>query len=209
MADTIQLRAFTFLDSMQPAFASYLGTTSRGFLPVQGQASLFVEVAPGIAINRLTDVALKANAVRPGLQVVERSYGLLEIHSDSQAEVREAGLKILENLKITEEARLRPQVQSSQVITNVAPDQAQLINRIRFGDMLLGGDTLYILEVSPAAYIALAANEALKASPVKLIEMQPFGAFGRLYLGGTDSAIRVAVQAALAALEGLGGRIDS
>ncbi|HMS16588.1 MAG TPA: BMC domain-containing protein [Planctomycetota bacterium] len=209
MSDSIKLRAFTFLDSMQPAFASFLGTTSRGFLPVQGQASLFVEVAPGIAINRLTDVALKANAVRPGLQVVERAYGLLEIHSDSQAEVRSAGQSILEHLKLDEADRLRPEIQSSQVITNVAPDQAQLINRVRFGDMLLGGDTLYILEVQPAAYIALAANEALKASPVKLIDMQPFGAFGRLYLGGTDSAIRVAVQAATTALEGLDGKRNS
>ena len=209
MADSIELRAFTFLDSMQPAFASFLGTTSRGFLPVQGQASLFVEVAPGIAINRLTDVALKGNDVRPGLQVVERAFGLLEIHSDSQAEVRSAGQRILESLELKEADRLKPRIQSSQIITNVTSDQAQLINRIRYGDMLLGGDTLYILEVHPAAYIALAANEAEKASPVKLIQMQPFGAFGRLYLGGTESAMREAVKAALAAMEGIEGRENS
>lgn len=191
---------------MQPAVAAYLGTTARGFLPVQGQASLFVEVAPGIAINRLTDIALKANDVRPGLQVVERAYGLLEIHSDSQAEVRSAGARMLASLELKEEDRLKPRVMSSQIITNIDPDQAQLINRIRFGDMILGGETLYILEVHPAAYATIAANEAEKSAPIKLIEMQSSGAFGRLYLGGTESAIREAVQAVTQALEHISGR---
>ncbi len=206
MASAIELRAYTFLDCMQPAVAAYLGTTARGFLPVQGQASLFVEVAPGIAINRLTDIALKANDVRPGLQVVERAYGLLEIHSDSQAEVRSAGARMLASLELKEEDRLKPRVMSSQIITNIDPDQAQLINRIRFGDMILGGETLYILEVHPAAYATIAANEAEKSAPIKLIEMQSSGAFGRLYLGGTESAIREAVQAVTQALEHISGR---
>ncbi len=206
MSAGIELRAYTFLDSMQPAFAAYVGTTARGFLPVQGQASLFVEVAPGIAINRLTDIALKSNDVRPGLQVVERAFGLLELHSDSQAEVREAGARMLASLGLKEEDRLRPRVMSSQIITNLDPDQAQLINRIRFGDMILGGETLYILEVHPAAYATIAANEAEKAAPVKLIEMQSSGAFGRLYLGGTESAIREAVKAVTVALESISGR---
>jgi ethanolamine utilization microcompartment shell protein EutS len=193
---------------MQPAFAAYVGTTARGFLPVQHQASLFVEVAPGIAINRLTDIALKSNDVRPGLQVVERAFGLLEIHSDSQAEVREAGARMLASLELKEEDRLRPRIMSSQIITNIDPDQAQLINRIRFGDMILGGETLYILEVHPAAYATIAANEAEKAAPVKLIEMQCSGAFGRLYLGGTESAIREAVKAVTVALESISGRAN-
>jgi len=206
MSDSIELRAFTFLDSMQPAFAAFVGTTAKGFLPVQGQAALFVEIAPGIAINRLTDVALKANDVRPGVQVVERAFGLLELHSDSQAEVQSAGQAILDALELKETDRLRPAVKSSQIITNVDPDQAQLINKIRYGDMLLGGETLYILEVHPAAYVTLAANEAEKASPVKLIQMQPFGAFGRLYLGGTESNIREAEKAVMDALASTDGR---
>lgn len=206
MSSAIELRAFTFLDSLQPAVAAYLGTTARGFLPVQGQASLFVEIAPGIAINRLTDVALKNHSVRPGLQVVERAYGLLEVHSDSQAEVRAAGARMLANLELSEESRLKPRVLSSQIITRLDPDQAQLINRMRFGDMILGGETLYILEVHPAAYVTLAANEAEKAAPIKLIDMQSSGAFGRLYLGGTESAIREAVQAVTQALESISGR---
>jgi ethanolamine utilization microcompartment shell protein EutS len=206
MSDGIELRAYTFLDSMQPAFASFVATTSRGYLPVEGQAALFVEISPGIAINRVTDVALKGNDVKPGLQVVERAFGLLEIHSDSQAEVLSAGARILDHLGLGEQDRLRPLVKSSEIITNIDPYQAQLINRIRYGDMLLGGETLYILEVHPAAYATIAANEAEKASPVKLIQMQPFGAFGRLYLGGTEAAIREAVGALTAALACLSGR---
>ena len=205
MAD-VELRTFVFLDSMQPQFASFLGTTARGYLPVEYQAALFVEIAPGIAINKLTDVALKRNSVQPGVQVVERAYGLLEIHSDSQAEVRAAGEEILRSVGLTERDRLKPKVMSSQVITNVHPFQAQLINRTRFGNMLLGGHTLYILEVHPAGYAVLAANEAEKASPVSLIDMQMFGAFGRLYLGGSESEIAEAVPAVLNALSGVEGR---
>lgn len=206
MSTQIELRAYTFLDSMQPAFAAYVGTTARGFLPVQGQAALYVEIAPGIAINRLTDVALKGTDVRPGVQVVERAYGLLEVHADGQAEVLAAGAKILDAIERTELDRLRPRVMSSQIITSLDPDQAQLINRTRFGDMILGGETLYILEVHPAAYSTIAANEALKASPVKLVDLQSFGAFGRLYLGGTEAAIQEAAQAVTLALDGIDGR---
>jgi ethanolamine utilization microcompartment shell protein EutL len=202
----VELRTHVFLDTMQPQFASYVATTARGFLPVAGQASLFVEVAPGIEINRVTDIALKKNDVQPGLQVVERSFGLLEIHSDSQAEVISAGRHILSALELKEEDRLKPRVLSSQTITNVEHYQAQLINRIRYGNMLLGGQTLYILEVHPAGYATLAANEAEKAADVSLVEMQPFGAFGRLYLGGTEAAIAEAVRAVHLALEGLSGR---
>lgn len=202
----IELRTFTFLDSMQPQFASYVGTTARGYLPVEYQAALFVEVAPGIAINRITDVALKKNDVQPGVQVVERAYGLLEIHSGSQAEVISAGEHILSSLELKETDRLKPKVMSSQIITNIDPQQAQLINRIRYGNMILGGDTLYILEVHPAGYATIAANEAEKASPVSLVEMQMFGAYGRLYLGGTEARIGEAAAAVLNALERIEGR---
>lgn len=202
----IELRAFVFLDSMQPQFASYVATTARGYLPVEYQAALFVEVAPGIAINRVTDIALKSNDVQPGVQVVERSYGLLEVHAHSQGEVISAGENILKSLGIAEKDRLKPKVMSSQIITNIDPYQAQLINRIRYGNMLLGGDTLYILEVHPAGYATVAANEAEKASPISLIEMQMFGAYGRLYLGGTEAQIEEAAAAVLNALERIEGR---
>lgn len=205
MAET-QLRTFVFLDSMQPQFASYVATTARGYLPVAGEASVFIEIAPGIAINQATDVALKSNDVRPGMQIVERAYGLLEVHGPSQAEVLASGLAALKAIGVGETDRLKPKIMSSQIITNVSDYQAQLINRMRYGHMLLGGDALYILEVEPAAYTSLAANEAEKNADVKIIDMRVSGAFGRLYLGGTESSIQEAVAAIDAVLSDVTGR---
>ena len=202
----IDLRTFTYLDVMQPQFASYIATVSKGYLPVARQASLFVEIAPGIEINRLTDVALKATGVQPGVQVVERAFGLLEVHSFDQGEVREAGDAILRNIESTADDRLKPRVVSTQIITNVSDYQTMLLNRVRYGHMLLGGQTLYIMEVHPAGYAVLAANEAEKAAPVNLIDLRFFGAFGRLYLGGAEADIREAASAALNALETVTGR---
>lgn len=202
----IDLRTYVFLDAMQPQFASYVASTAKGYLPVSGQAAIWVEIAPGIAINRVTDVALKSNDVRPALQVVERAFGVLEIHSGSQAEVLSAGGAMLDYLGLKESDRLKPRVMSSEIITGVDHYQTMLVNRSRMGNMLLGGETLYILETHPAAYAVLAANEAEKAAPIKLIDVRPIGAFGRLYLGGTEAAIREAAAAAESALERVTGR---
>ena len=202
----VQLRTFTFLDSMQPQFASFVASTAKGYLPVRGQAALYVEIAPGIAINRVTDIALKRTRVRPAVQVVERAFGLLEVHDESQAEVQEAGRHILEYLEVSETDRLQPRILTSEVITGVDDYQTMLVNRNRDGMMLLGGETLYILEVHPAAYVTIAANEAEKASPIKLINMRPYGAFGRLQLGGTESHIHEAVLAIEKALGGIDGQ---
>jgi hypothetical protein len=201
-----ELRTYCFLDILQPQFAAYVASTAKGYLPVEGQAALFVEVAPGIEINRVTDVALKKTDVRPGVQVVERANGLLEIHAFDQGEVREAGRAILQSLGLEENDRLKPKVVTSQTITAIDPYQAMLINRNRRGSMLLGGQTLYILECHPAGYASLAANEAEKASPITIVEVQPVGAFGRLWLGGTEASIAEAAKAAVAALESVQGR---
>lgn len=202
----VDLRSFVFIDRMQPQFASFVATVARGYLPVAGQAALYVEIAPGIAINRITDLALKGNDVRPGMQIVERAYGLLELHSDSQAEIRDAGRRILDFLGSDETQRRKPRIQSSEIITHVDDYQTMLINRERHGMMLLGGETLYILETEPAGYAALAANEAEKAAPIKLLEMRAFGAFGRVYLGGGEAEIEQAARAAERALQSLTGR---
>jgi hypothetical protein len=204
----VQLRAFAFLDSMQPQFASFVASTARGYLPVRGQAALYVEVAPGIAINRVTDIALKRTSVRPAVQVVERAFGLLEVHDESQAEVLEAGRHILEFLGAAQADRLKPKIMTSEVITGIDDYQSMLINRNRQGMMLLGGETLYILEVHPAAYAVIAANEAEKASPIKLIHLAPYGAFGRLQLGGSESHIREAEATIHKALETVDGRAN-
>ncbi|MCK4657953.1 MAG: hypothetical protein KAV82_00385 [Phycisphaerae bacterium] len=202
----VDLRAYVFLDSLQPQFASFQATISQGFLPVAGQASLFVEISPGIEINRVTDIALKSTRVTPGMQIVERLYGMLEIHSDSQADIRAAGLAILDALDLHEEDRRKPSVVSSQIIRRVDDYQTQLINRMRHGNMILPSQTLYILECEPAAYAALAANEAEKAAEISILEVRAFGSFGRLYLGGEERDIDVGYRAAVAAIEGVSGR---
>jgi len=202
----MELRTFTYLDVLQPQLAGFLQTVAQGFLPLEGQAALFVEISPGIAINNVTDVALKRTRVIPGMQIVERAYGLLEMHSFDQGEVRQAGAAILERLGVSEGERLRPRILSSEMITGIEGYQSQLINRMRHGDMLLQGQTLYILEVHPAGYAAIAANEAEKAAPINLLEVITFGAFGRLWLGGYEAEIAAAAEAIRNVLEGISGR---
>lgn len=205
---TVDLRSYVFLDSLQPQHAAFLGTVSSGFLPLPNDASLWIEISPGIEINRITDVALKATAVKPGMQIVERLYGLLEVHSGSQAETRAAGASILEALGVAEEDRLKPAVVSSQIIRNLDAHQCQLINRMRHGHMIVAGETLYIMETQPAGYAALAANEAEKAAAINILEVRAFGSFGRVYLGGLEREIMAGYGAALAAIEGVTGRVE-
>ena len=202
----VELRSFVFLDSLQPQHAAFLGTVAKGFLPLAGDASLWVEISPGIEINRVTDIAIKATGVYPGMQIVERRYGLLEVHGPSQADVRAAGAAILEALGLREEDRLKPRILSSQIIRNVHGLQAQLINRTRHGHMLIPGQTLYVLEVEPAGYAALAANEAEKRANINILEVRAFGAFGRVYLGGEERDIMAGYTAAVEAIESVVGR---
>ncbi|MGK7873908.1 MAG: hypothetical protein AB4426_11525 [Xenococcaceae cyanobacterium] len=202
----IELRSYVYLDRLQPQHAAYIGTVALGFLPLPGDASLWIEISPGIEINRITDVALKSAVVRPGVQFVERLYGLLEIHSSKQGETRAAGKAILETLGVRQQDCLKPQVVSSQIIRNIDAHQAQLINRNRRGQMILAGQTLYVLEVQPAAYAALAANEAEKAALINILQVQAVGSFGRLYLGGEERDILAGSRAALTSIESVAGR---
>lgn len=200
---SVSLRGYVFLDSLQPQLAAFTGTTCRGFLPLAGQASLWVETAPGMIINRVTDVALKATKSVPAVQVVERAFGLLEIHHDEKGEVMSAGDAILGALDVTYDDRVRPKVVSNTIIRAVEPYQAQLINRNRQGMMLIPGQSLFILETEPASWVVAAANEAEKAANINLINVRPYGAFGRLWMGGTESEIDSARDAAIAAIEAL------
>ena len=202
----IELRSYVFIDNLQPQHAAYIGTVALGFLPLPGDTSLWIEISPGIEINRITDVALKSNSVRPGVQFVERLYGLLEIHSSRQGDTKAAGKAILQSLEVQERDRLKPRIVSSQVIRNIDSHQAQLINRNRRGQMLLGGQTLYVLEVQPAAYAALAANEAEKAALINILQINAVGSFGRLYLGGEERDILAGSRAALEAMNNVSGR---
>ncbi len=198
---SVTLRSYVFLDSLQPQLAAFTGTTAKGFLPLAGQASIWIETAPGMIINRVTDVALKATRAIPAVQVVERAFGLLELHHDDKGEVRSAGDAVLRFLSLREDQYIAPKVTSNQVIRAVHAYQAQLINRNRQGMMLIPGQSLFILETEPAAWIVLAANEAEKAANVNLVNLQPYGAFGRLWMAGSEAEIDSAAAAAIAAID--------
>lgn len=202
----IEIRTFTYIDVLQPQLAAFFATVCQGYFPLEEQAALLVEVAPGIAINRITDRAMKRAKVYPGMQIVERAYGMLELHAFDQGELRAAGEAILEHTNQSETDRLAPRIVSSEIITGVDGYQAMILNRMRHGQFILTGETLYILEVHPAGYAAIAANEAEKAASINLLEMRAFGAFGRLYLGGKESEIEEAVKAVEACLASIKGR---
>jgi hypothetical protein len=202
----IDLRSYVYIDRLQRQHAAYLGTEAQGFLPLPGDASLWIEVSPGIEINQMMDISLKSAQVRPGVQIIERLYGLMEIHASNQGDVHAAGRAILGYLGVRQSDCLKPRVISSRIIRNITAHHTQMINRGRRGNMILAGQTLYVLEVEPAAYAALAANEAEKSALINILQISAVGSFGRLYLGGEERDIMAAESGVLAALESLPGR---
>jgi hypothetical protein len=205
MADKFSLRCYCYLDRMQPQYAAFVGTITQGDLPVEGMAALYFEMAPGNEVFRVVDVAVKATEARPGAQIVEREFGMFEVHSHNQAAVIEAGRVVLDRLGLRIEDRIRPSIASIQVITRVDPYQAQLLNRFRRGSMLVPGETMLVLECAPAAYINYACNEAEKTANIKIIHVSSVGRFGRMWLSGSEAEILTARHAAVQALESLEG----
>ena len=201
----VSLRTYCFLDSLQPQLTAHVCSTCRGFWPVPYEAALFVEIAPGMAIHGLLDRALKSTRVHPATIVIERAFGMVMLHSEDKGEVLAAGDAILDALNHSVEDRMKPRLVTNQVIRAIEPDHAQCVNKIRYGSMITPGESLLIIESEPAAYIALAANEAEKAANVRLLECQSFGAFGRLYMAGTEAEIDAASQAANDALQSING----
>jgi hypothetical protein len=200
------LRTFVFLDSLQPQLAAHICTTCRGYFPVPYVASLFVEIAPGMAIHGLVDTALKNTKANPATLVVERAYGMLELHHEDKGEVRSAGEAILKFLGAKEEERIKPKLISNTIIRAIEPMHAMILDKIRFGSMIEPGQSLFILECEPAGYAALAANEAEKAADVRLVDVTPYGAYGRLYMAGSESDIDSAAEAAVSALKAITGK---
>jgi ethanolamine utilization microcompartment shell protein EutL len=195
-----ELRAFVEIDTAQPQWAAYVAQTCQGDPPSAGMAQLYVEVAPANSVFALVDAALKNADVRSALQVVERQYGTLELHGRDPASVRTAADVVLERLGFTREDRARPEVVAAETITRVSAGQAQLVNRLRSASLLLEDETMFVLELAPAAYVAAAANAAERHAPVKLVYAAMLGATGRLILAGRDDAIAEARTAALASL---------
>ncbi len=206
MADNFQLRCYCLLDRMQAQYAAFVGTVTQGDLPTEGMASLYIEMAPGNEAFRMVDIAVKATEAKPGAQIVEREFGMFEVHSMNQAAVIEAGRVVLDRLGLQMEDRVKPKIASVQVITRVDSYQAQLLNRFRRGSMLVPGETMLVLECAPAAYINYACNEAEKRANIKIIHVSSVGRFGRMWLSGTESEIVTAKNAAIQALESLEGK---
>lgn len=202
----IKLRTYVYVDSLQPQLAEYMATVSQGFLPIPGDACLWVEVSPGMAIHRLTDIALKYSHVHLAQQVVERAYGSMVIHQRDQSDVREAGHLILSNMGARQEDRQRCAITWQEVIRGMTPDHTVLINRQdRRGSMILPGQSMFILETEPAGYVIYAANQAEKAANITLIDVRAVGAYGRLTLSGSEGDVDEAAAAAIAAIENPSG----
>ena len=204
-SEKFSLRCYCYLDRMQPQYAAFVGTITQGDLPTMGMASLYIEMSPGNEVFRTVDIAVKATEARPGAQIVEREFGMFEIHSLNQAAVIESGRIVLQRLGLEIKDRIRPKVASVQLITNIDPYQAQLINRFRRGSMLVPGQTLLVVECFPAAYINYACNEAEKKASIDIVHVSSVGRFGRMWLSGTEADAKTAQDAAVRALEDLEG----
>ena len=206
MSAGFELRTFCYIDVLQPQTTGFLQTVASGYQPLEGQACLYVEVSPGMSINQVTDICLKSTSVQPGFMIVERSYGMLEVHDFDQGQVRMAGQSILDYFGLTEAERLQPVLLTHEIITGIEGHQAMIINRMRHGDLICEKDTLYIMECHPAGYAAIACNEAEKAANISVLEMSAMGAYGRLYLGGDEANIAEAAEAVKAVLASIKGR---
>jgi ethanolamine utilization microcompartment shell protein EutL len=202
----MELRTYILIDSMQPQYAALTGNLLKGDVPVEGMAELFVELAPASEVYEFLDVALKTTDVRPGTLSVEREYGNLEIHAPFQEAVRVAGREALAHFNLSEHDRHKPEIAAVKMITNVDAYEAQLVNQTSRGGLLLRGQTLCVLEVAPASYVMLAANEAEKAAQITLVHYQSSGRFGRLYISGTESEVKVGRDAAIQAIRSLSGQ---
>lgn len=198
----MKLRTYVYIDSLQPQLAEYMATVSQGFPPVPGDACLWIEVSPGMAIHRVTDIALKATQVHLTQKIVEREYGSMVIHHRDQSDVISAGQTILSRMNATVEDRAQPKVAWTETIRGMSPEHCVLINRQnRMGSMILPEQSMFILETEPAGYIVYAANQAEKAANITLIDVRAVGAYGRLLLSGREADVDEAAAAAIAAVE--------
>ncbi|HPN29729.1 MAG TPA: hypothetical protein PKY81_02110 [bacterium] len=191
----MDLISYIYIDKMQPQFAALTAAQADGDIPTSGMAAMWIEIQPGIEINKVLDIAVKTASVRPAVLLEEREYGIVEFHSFSQDDVLTSGNKILETYNLTSQNAKKPEVLTSQIITNISDYHAQIINRKAEGSLLIPGQSLYILEVQPACWSTIAANEAEKAIDINLIHYRYRGRYGRLHLSGTESQVLAAKNA--------------
>ncbi len=199
-----ELRSFIFIDQLQPQTLAYIATWMRGTLPRRNMAAQVIEIAPGLDIESIVDVALKGSSVKAGLLVVERQFGTVELHSNSTAEVKAAGQAILDAIGAKASDAIPPKILASRIVTRIESQHAFLINRNKLGSMILEGDSLYLLECQSASYAILASNEAEKSANIKIVDYRMIGANGRLYLSGNEADIRNAKEIVEETLNNIG-----
>jgi len=204
-----QLRTYIFIDQMQPQLAQFIAKDNRVYDPKEYDAAIMLELAPAMEIHRMIDMALKSTNVRLGSVVTERQYGLMQIQHEDQGEVKAAGAAVLERAGLSTFDRARLKILTNMVIRGIEQDHAIFFTGTSKGNMVLADESVFILEVTPAAYLTIACNEGLKAANVKLITIRPFGATGRLVISGTESEIDSCKEAALKVLQSLNDELDA
>ncbi len=198
----VELRTYVYIDALQPQLAEYMASVSQGFPPVPGDSCLWVEVAPGMAVHQITDIALKASQVRLTQQVVERAFGSMVVHSRDQSDVQESGRILLSSINARPEDRDKCDIEWQEIIRGMTSDHTVLINRQhRGGSMMIPGESMFILETQPAGYIIYAANQAEKAADITLVDVRAVGAYGRLTISGREADVEEAAAAAVAAVQ--------
>jgi len=186
-----RLRVIAHVDRMGPQYAAYWGLMAQGALPRVGDSQLLVEVSPSNAVFPVTDA--------------------VELHASTSDTVLEAADAVLDALGLGWSDRMAPSVISTQRLANIAPDHSQLFNKVRRGAWTLPGDTLFVLEISPAAWVYLIANELEKAVDVELVRVAGTGLYGRLIVAGTEADAEGAEATALALVASLesGARVGT
>jgi len=191
-----EMRTLIFIDSLQPQLAQFIAKDNRVYDPAEYDAALLIEIAPAMEIHSMIDMALKATRARLGVVVTERQFGLMQVQHKDQGEVKEAARAVLKATGLSEHDRSEVQLLTNKIIRGIEQDHAIMFTGEARGNMVLAGESVLIMETNPAAYLALACNEALKAANVKLITIKPYGATGRLVMSGSEAEIDSAAEAA-------------
>jgi hypothetical protein len=204
-----ELRVYLKIESLRRQFAAYMGSPlrGRGYIPLEGAHSLIIEIAPALAIHRVIDLALKSvPEVEPGILYVERQYGILELHAPDMAALDAAGKAILDGIGAKASDQFRPEVLYTDIVESVTDQHAVILNRNRDASMILPDESLLLVEMRPALFAAVAANEAERVAPgLTLVDCQMIGASGRVFLSGaTEDAERARdhILKTLGAVEG-------
>lgn len=194
------LRAYVYVDKMQPVWAAYVGRNDPEGSSLEGMAQLYVEVAPATLVFSLANAALKNTETSSAMMVAERRYGTLELHSANPDAVRQAGTAILAMIGSSSAPGIAPSSVTTRIVNNVTGTEAALVNRMGIRDRLMEGDAMLVVETEPAAYVALAANEVEKQTSLRMVLVRLHGASGRLILAGSEAEVEIGHRVALESL---------